>query len=644
MEDISVYREAFVEELIEQLEKMDQDLLALEQSESDELIQSIFRAAHTIKGSSAAMGFNEMKDLTHEVEHMLDLVRGKKRAIDSALINLLFQALDFLKLLRDEYMAGIPCTDVKPFITIVQNFAEQPTFLAEGREVKGQPYKIQLVLSDDCQMKAARFHLIVKKLREEYGHVVVPNPLLEETEELADDALYRNVDVVLSTDYEASHIEFVLKSLMDVEHAELTLLADISLERQEEDPLNTEKPIALENRPKQTAPTIRVSVERLEHLMNLVGELLIDQTSFVQLKNSLYSRFSNEDFYGRFEEISDRMSGIVSELQESVMKARMLPIEHLFNRMPRMVRDLSQKLDKQVELVLDGKETELDRTLIEELGDPLIHLIRNAIDHGIESAAIRQSKGKAKEGIIRLDAYHEDNQIIITVEDNGAGISAEKIKQSALSKQIITEEEAQRLSERDALYLIFRPGFSTASSISEVSGRGVGMDIVRNQIERLNGLIDIHTEMDVGTRFTIRLPLTLAIITGLMVKVSGRIFAIPMSNVLEIVRLPRERIQTIRGEKVIVIRDQIIPLVWLNDILNYPQAVTEFSKVLPVVIVGSADKKVALAVDELIGNQEIVIKSMGSFLGKTNFIAGATILGNGRVALILEVAYLVKQI
>jgi two-component system chemotaxis sensor kinase CheA len=337
------------------------------------------------------------------------------------------------------------------------------------------------------------------------------------------------------------------------------------------------------------------------------------------------------------------MSSIVEELQESVMKARMLPIEHLFNRFPRMVRDLSQKLNKEIELVLEGMETELDRTLIEEIGDPLIHLIRNAVDHGIESAEVRMSKGKRAKGRVRLNSFHEDNQVVITVEDDGAGILPDKIKASALRKGIITEEEAGRLSDHSAISLIFQPGFSTAASVSEVSGRGVGMDIVRNQIERLNGLIDIQSIPDAGTCFTVRIPLTLAIITGLMVKVGERDYVIPMNNVIEIVRVPIEQIQTIQGESVIVIRDQVIPLVWLHDALSYPKGKAS-GKFIPVVVVGSAEKKLALAVDELLGNQEIVIKTLGTFLGKIPFIAGATILGNGRVALILEIAYLIQAL
>ncbi|MCR8632463.1 chemotaxis protein CheA [Paenibacillus radicis (ex Xue et al. 2023)] len=661
MEDLSAYREAFIEELVDQLERMEQDLLSMEKDASEEIVQSIFRSAHTIKGSSAAMGFEEMKSLTHEVEHLLDMVRGNKLEVDPRLINLLFGALDVLKALRDEYMRGHTYSDISKLLYDLQNFTkgtevllpkwrnlpeltlEQSLRLEEAVESGLRLLKIQLSLADDCPMKAARFHLIAQEISAQYGAIIVsePSALFKQEGAAAEDGYSESV-FLISTSLDIKDVQNQASILTDVRLAKVESYKQ-PLSKKESQPLPGPKETVLEEKSKQGPQTIRVSVERLEHLMNLVGELLIDQTSLSQLKQSVSHRFANEEFVERLSDITDHMSSIVEELQESVMKARMLPIEHLFNRFPRMVRDLSQKLDKEIELVLEGMETELDRTLIEEIGDPLIHLIRNAVDHGIESAETRLSKGKRARGRVRLNSYHEDNQVVITVEDDGAGIIPERIKASALRKGIISEEEAGRLSDHSAMYLIFQPGFSTAASVSEVSGRGVGMDIVRNQIERLNGLIDIQSTPDVGTCFTVRIPLTLAIITGLMVKVSDRDFVIPMNNVIEIVRVPMEEIQTVQGESVIVIRNQVIPLVWLCDALHYSKGELH-SKFIPVVIVGSAEKKLAVAVDELMGNQEIVIKTLGTFLGKIPFIAGATILGNGRVALILEIAYLIQRL
>ncbi|TMV50903.1 chemotaxis protein CheA [Paenibacillus mesophilus] len=661
MNDMSVYREAFMEELADQLERIEQDLLALEQQVTDPLVQSIFRAAHTIKGSSAAMEFGEMKLLTHEMEHLLDLVRGHRLEVDSALIELLFQALDLLKRLRDQYAKGGPYADINGMLAALRCFVQEkdesparvvlPELSREQLERAAELSKsgarllaVQIRLAEDCQMKGARFYLIADKIVSAIGPIVMSEPPLP-TEARCEEAEYGTIRLLVGSRLEASRVkreiglETDVHEVQAVEYKLTDSWVDSPIDVAHEP--SKELPVVPEERHKQGAQTIRVSVERLEQLMNLVGELLIDQTSLAELKRTVSQRFPNEEFTERLSDVSDHMARIVGELQESVMKARMLPIEHMFNRFPRMVRDVSRKLGKEIELVLDGTETELDRTLIEEIGDPLIHLIRNALDHGIEPPEVRRSKGKPERGRVRLNSYHEDNQVVITVEDDGGGIRPDIIKQSAVRKGLITEEQAGRLTEQEAVHLIFQPGFSTASAVSEISGRGVGMDIVRNQIERLNGLISIRTAADEGTCFTIRLPLTLAIITGLMVKVCEREYVIPMNNVSEIVRIPREQIQTVQGDNVILIRDQVIPLASLRETLGYPTA-ESLGKYVPVVIIGSLDKKVALAVDETLGNQEIVIKTLPPLLGKLDHVAGATILGNGRVALILEAAYFVK--
>ncbi|TNJ66847.1 chemotaxis protein CheA [Paenibacillus hemerocallicola] len=657
MNDMSVYREAFMEELADQLERIEQDLLAIEQQVTEPLVQSIFRAAHTIKGSSAAMEFGEMKLLTHEMEHLLDLVRGRRLDVDDALIELLFQALDLLKRLRDQYANGGPYADINGMLAGLRGFVQDkdealpqialPELTPEQSERAADAVRsghrllaVQIRLAEECPMKGARFYLIADKIAGSIGPVVMTDPPLP-TEVQGEDADYGTVRLLIGSRTEAARVKRDISADTDVQKVQAIeyKLVEPAVETLSE--TFKESSAVPEERQKQGAQTIRVSVERLEQLMNLVGELLIDQTSLAELKRTAYQRFPHEEFTERLSDVSDHMARIVGELQESVMKARMLPIEHMFNRFPRMVRDLSRNLGKEIELVLDGTETELDRTLIEEIGDPLIHLVRNALDHGIEAPEVRTGKGKPEQGRVRLNSYHEDNQVVITVEDDGAGIRPEIIKQSAVRKGLVTEEQAGRLTEQEAVHLIFQPGFSTASAVSEISGRGVGMDIVRNQIERLNGLISIRTAPDEGTCFTIRLPLTLAIITGLMVKVSERDYVIPMNNVSEIVRIPRDKIQKMQGDNVILIRDQVIPLVPLHEIMGYP-APASLGKNVPVVIIGSMDKKVALAVDETIGNQEIVIKTLPPMLGKLEHVAGATILGNGRVALILEAAYFVK--
>lgn len=376
--------------------------------------------------------------------------------------------------------------------------------------------------------------------------------------------------------------------------------------------------------------------------MNLVGELVIDQTRIKQIEKSMDTKFGKDELVQDLGQMSDHFTRIIGELQESVMKVRMLPIEQLFNRFPRLIRDLSQSLGKEIELILEGKETELDRTLIEEIGDPLIHILRNSVDHGIEAPAIRRERGKPAKGQILLRASHEDNQVLIVVKDDGGGIDSVKLLQKAISSNLITAAEAEQFSEKEAIDLIFHPGLSTASQVSDISGRGVGMDIVRAGIEKINGRMDIETVKGQGTEFKIRLPLTLAIITGLLVTVNESTYIIPMSNVAEIVRLSLEEIQNIRNVPMVTIRDQVIPIVWLHDCLGYPKRIRQGMRI-PVVIIGRAEKRYALAVDELLGNQEIVIKSLGDFVGQTEGIAGATILGNGKVALILEIGGIIRM-
>lgn len=649
MHELSGYREVFIEELVEQIEQMERDLLALEKEPSDRIIQSVFRAAHTIKGSSAAMGLDSLSMLTHEMEHLLDKARSKKIQAGSRLLNVLFRTLDGIKMLKDQYMEDAGPGDVAGLTAMLRSFDASEADEAGGSGAACSVWKLTIRLAYECDMKEARAMLIEKEIGEQFG-TVVPTDSSSRLLGTGDAGL---LELLLQTAHTPETIRTKVADMTDVESVQVeawqaaepapAAAAALVQAAAGETPQRAEPAeVSVSQDAKQKGPqTIRVSVERLEHLMNLVGELLIDQTSLVQLKQSLLSRYAKEDFVSRLGEVTDHMHHIVEELQDCVMKARMLPIEHLFNRFPRMVRDLSQQLGKEIHLILEGTETELDRTLIEEITDPLIHLIRNAVDHGIEPAEARRAKGKPAKGQVRLSSFHEDNQVVITLEDDGAGIDPQRIKASAIRKGIITAEEGEKLSEQEIIHLIFRPGFSTAASVSEVSGRGVGMDIVRNQIERLNGIVQVKTELHKGTCFTVRLPLTLAIITGLMVKVSGREFVIPMNNVLEIVRYPADDIPRIQGNQMLTIRDQVLPLVWLQDALGVPKSGTR--KYLPVVIIGSAEKKVALAVDDLLGNQEVVVKTLGSYLGKIPYTMGSTILGNGQVALILDVSYLVQR-
>ncbi|WP_254075467.1 chemotaxis protein CheA [Paenibacillus tritici] len=663
MMELSAYRDIFIEELNEQLERIDQSLLALEHSPTAELIQTIFRAAHTIKGSASTMGFREMSDLTHEVEYALEWVREKKPEITGILIDTLFRALDAMKLLRSQYVSGGDFTDCSAVVAEIKALINKPAeaqpvrlpVLNEAERLQAEEavaagyalVSLTVTLKEECLMKAARHYILLQRIEEVCGPVIAialappPAPGADE------DVRYSQFAVVAAASKEIEQVSEQLTGETDVVSMVIAPFLPVSPAgantQAAAEPVQAESQGSSQGKERShgAQATVRVSVERLDHLMNLVGELLIEQTSLANL-SATGQRNDPAKVLPDIGSVSDHMGGIIKELQEGVMKTRMLPIDQLFNRFPRLVRDLAQKLGKDIELQIQGGETELDRIIIEELSDPLIHLIRNSADHGIESPEVRTQQGKSPKGRITLTSFHEENQVVIRLEDDGQGIDAAKIKASALSKGIITEEQAGYLTAQEAVSLIFEPGFSTASEVSEVSGRGVGMDIVRSQIGRLNGIIDIETEPGAGTVFIIRLPLTLAIIKGLLVNVSRRVLILPMYNVAEIVRISPEEIQVVQGEQAIINHGRIVPLSWLRDKLHYPRTERR-SKTIPLVIVRSVDRIAAFAVDEIIGNQEVVIKSMGAYLGTMNHLSGATILGNGRVALILDASYLVSH-
>ncbi|MGG1517850.1 chemotaxis protein CheA [Paenibacillus oryzisoli] len=663
MLDLSDFREVFLEELEEQLQMMEQEILSLEMDGgSDAGIQRMFRAAHTLKGSSAAMGFDKMKSLTHEMEHFLDKIRNRTASVTSDLINLFFACLDRMKNLQAEIVEHHrEQSDIADLLSKLQalhtvsgskqrDSDKKPQIPEEVlntlQQADGQEHLlIRVRLSDEAVMRLARLNVINAKFTN-LGTVYWRDPDIGSE---LDDEQILNAYWLISSQCEQEEIKRVVASLMDVQDVEIEgfqfdhLPAAQGSEPAQPYAADNPEPAALEQVEKYKSSTIRVNVERLEQLMNFVGELVIEQTRIQQVEKQFRQRFGSEKSVEELGDISDHLTRIVGELQENVMKVRMLPIDQLFSRFSRMIRDLSQSLHKEVELVLEGRETELDRTLIEEIGDPLIHLIRNAIDHGIETPEIRRASGKPDKGTIRIQAAHEDNQIAITVSDDGAGIDPNKIRRAAVSKGVLSEEKAKQLSDQDAIHLIFHPGFSTASQLSDISGRGVGMDIVRTDVERLNGLIDIETELGKGTTFKIKLPLTLAIITGLLVNIGSRTFILPMSNVTEIVRVEPSSLQKVKGLPVITIRNQIIPVIWLHDYFGYSRT-HKTTKYVPIVIIGRAEKRLAIAVDELLGNQEVVIKSLGTYIGNLDGISGATILGDGRVALILEVGGIMKLV
>lgn len=624
----------FLSEVENQLQLLEREILNLErQGESPPVIQSLFRIAHTLKGSSAAMGFEDMKRLTHEMENVLDKLRKQQMPVTPQVVNLLLQCLDHLHGLKKEIeQEGATRTNVDAVV-------------CQLRQLDNRLWRCKVRLSDRCEMKGARAHVILNRLKN-WASVLSIEP---DPDSLTEEAAFQEISFILATSLEPGTLQQQLRELTDVEDAEVAPFANDSADDLAAPAAEAERDATPENRNppgngkegKKIGQTVRVDVDLLESIMNLVGELVIDQTRIVQVGNRLRDRYAADETLEDLEQITNRFSRIIGELQESVMKTRMLPIEHLFSRFPRMVRDLSRTLNKDVHLVLEGKETELDRTVIEEIGDPLIHLIRNAIDHGIEAPEVRQRLGKPARGTIRITASHQENQVVLTVEDDGAGIDAQKVKETAVARQLIPAQNADTMSEAELLQLIFLPGFSTASTVSEISGRGVGMDIVRNHIEKLNGLIDVETRLGQGTKFTIKLPLTLAILRGLLIRLRDTIYALPMSSVVEIVRIPKKDIRSIKGQAVVKIRDKVVPLIRLHDYFRIPAGKTNARHVF-IVVVGLAEKRLGLVVDELIGNQEIVVKSIGSYIGKIEGVSGATILGDGSVALILDVTGLFR--
>lgn len=660
---------AFLDEVEEQLQLLEDSIFDLEKNgENPETIQKIFRVAHTLKGSSSSMRFEKMKMLTHEMENVLDEIRNDRMKVSKEIVDILFEAADYLRMLKDDFISDQNNikTDITPIIDVLKDLLlkndnknistgiksesagknkiscqfelteEQEQKIIKAAENGLYSLVLTVRLLEESPMKSIRALLILNYLSE-ISTVIDTCPKVMELSEETD---VREFSYLILSDIDPKTLEDkTAVEIMDIERVKI-IPYDPNLAKDEENVTETSVNINNEKSSRKIAQTVRVDVDRLDNMMNLVGELVIEQTRIAQVGNILNNRYPSDDSVDDLIGVSSHLARVISELQEGVMKARMLPVQQLFNRFPRMVRDLSQELNKDVDLILEGAETEMDRTIIEDINDPLIHIIRNAIDHGIETPEERIKKGKNPKGTLRINAFHEENHIIITIEDDGAGIDINKIKATALKKEIINQQEADALSEQEIINLIFRPGFSTAKTVSDVSGRGVGMEIVKNHIDKLSGIIDIETEPEKGTKFILKLPLTLAILTGLLVKINDETYAIPMSNVIEIVRKPQDEIEAIKGQAVVVIRDRVLPLVWLHDYFRIPRQ--KKKKNAFIVVVGIAEKRIGLVVDELIGNQEIVVKTFGSYIGKVEGLSGATILGDGSIACIIDVVGLGK--
>ncbi len=659
--EITVY----LEELNEKIQIMDENILSLEKGTNDPgVMEEIFRAAHTIKGSSAMMGYTGITNLTHEIENVFDNLRRGALQINTLLIDTLLDALDTLKKFYISIADNKPVQiSVTPVINKLKAFLEKKTkeripffepqhdnqpdvsfFLDQSEEniiyeakTKGcEGYWLNIELDSACQMKSVRAFLILETLKQK-GEVIKCIPSIEEVQNGRFNTGFATL--FLSTEKEEG-IKNMLLSISEVSKVNIQAInpgeySQVSLTNEKQ------KPAVSNKEENVNIKMVRVDVLKLDMLMNLVGELLIEHTKLKRFTGILES--NKNTLTKSIQDISNHIAHITNELQEEIMKIRMLPVAYLFNRFPRMVRDIAHKLGKEIDFIMEGQQTELDRNIIEAIGNPLIHLLRNAIDHGIELPEERVRLRKPPAGTVKLKAAYQENQIVITISDDGQGVKLAKIKNIAVNKGLLTAESSTKISERELLNLIFLPGFSTNEEVNDVSGRGVGMDIVKKQIEQVNGNIEIFTQEAIGTTFTLKLPLTLAIIRALLVEIYKQVYVFPLTNVSEIIFVKPEEIKWIGPNKVIEVRHEVLPLVEMADYFNHFKPKERLEHTF-IAILSYGGQKIGMVVDNLLGEQEIVIKSLGEYLKNQRGFTGATILGDGQPALIIDVRYLVESL
>ena len=670
--DMNQYMEIFIEESQEHLQNLNKCLLSLETNPKDsKIINEIFRSAHTLKGMSGTMGFLKMQELTHNMEDVLDVIRNGKLDINSGIVDILFMCLDYLEnSIETISVSGVEGsksiddiiyklkqilsgeTAAKPqneskfaadcLVTKIDDSEKVDLemnqydldLILKAAQSNTSAYKIRVELAPDCMLKAARAYIIFLAI-EESGEIFKAVPKVEDIE---DEKFEDSFVVALLT---KDSIESVKKNLENISDVAKVVIEEIILEENENEvqiivesteaviaPVENEAGDEAVQKTAKASKTVRVDIERLDNLMNLVSELIIIKTRLESLGAGNRDSDTNEAV--------EYLERITSSLHDAVMKVRMVPIERVFNRFPRMVRDLSKNLGKDIVLHMSGEETELDRTVIDEIGDPLIHLLRNAIDHGVEPKEDRIGNGKSSTGNLFLRAYQDGNSVVIEVEDDGAGIDVERVRNKAIEKGIITEAEAHEMDEKTSVELLFRAGFSTADKVSNLSGRGVGLDVVKTKIESLNGIVEVENIIGKGSKFIIRLPLTLAIIQALLVTIGEEKYAIPLNSIRDITTISRDLIRDIHGQEVVLNRNSVLPIVRLNRLLDVEASESETASEYTAIVVKKGDKNTAFIVDSLIGQQEIVIKTLGKFLSGIKFIAGATILGDGQVALIVD--------
>ncbi|WP_367704688.1 chemotaxis histidine kinase/response regulator CheAY2 [Helicobacter pylori] len=645
MDDLQEIMEDFLIEAFEMNEQLDQDLVELEHNPEDlDLLNRIFRVAHTIKGSSSFLNLNILTHLTHNMEDVLNRARKGEIKITPDIMDVVLRSIDLMKTL---------------LVTIRDTGSD--TNNGKENEIEEAVKQLQAITSQNLEgAKERTKEAPQKENKEENKEEIKENkakaPTAENTASdnpLADepDLDYAN----MSAEEVEAEIERLLNKRQEADKERRAQKKQEAKPKQEVAPTKetpkTETPKAPKTETKAKAKadteenkapsigveqTVRVDVRRLDHLMNLIGELVLGKNRLIRIYSDVEERYDGEKFLEELNQVVSSISAVTTDLQLAVMKTRMQPVGKVFNKFPRMVRDLSRELGKSIELIIEGEETELDKSIVEEIGDPLIHIIRNSCDHGIEPLEERRRLNKPETGKVQLSAYNEGNHIVIKISDDGKGLDPVMLKEKAIEKGVISERDAEGMSDREAFNLIFKPGFSTAKVVSNVSGRGVGMDVVKTNIEKLNGIIEIDSEVGVGTTQKLKIPLTLAIIQALLVGVQEEYYAIPLSSVLETVRISQDEIYTVDGKSVLRLRDEVLSLVRLSDIFKV-DAILESNSDVYVVIIGLADQKIGVIVDYLIGQEEVVIKSLGYYLKNTRGIAGATVRGDGKITLIVDV-------
>ena len=657
-EDLSL----FLQEADEQLELLDADIVRLEKEAGDSaLLQEIFRAAHTLKGSSAMIGHQRMSELAHHMEDVLDRVRKGTLAVSPPVVDALLMSLDLLRSLKKELVTPeVASVDIGPASAALKAAmdgrarnadagtgetpdrlvidADARTRLEQALAGGANAFMVRATVNKDTAWASVRCFQVLQELAD-VGEVITSSPTREEIEQ---EKSGRDLQIFVTTGRDEAAIRQAVESVPEIQELRITHYG------REETPKGSQEKSAggpdassTEKEENKLSQTVRVDVARLDTLMEQVGELVINRNRISQIGRTLSERYRNDELVHELGDSVSQIGKIVSMLQQDVMTIRMLPIEIVFNTLPRMVRDLARKTGKQVNFVVEGQETEVDRSVIEHLRDPLVHLLRNCVDHGIETPEERSAAGKAETGTIRLSAYHQEDNIVITIADDGKGISPTTIKDAAVRKGHLAADTAAAMTDADALELIFVSGVSTAKTVSEVSGRGVGMDIVKKNVEMLGGSVAVQSTVGTGTTFTLTLPLTLAIIPALLVSVGTITCAISLSSVVEAGKLRPNDIKTVRGREVTMVRGSILPVLRLSTVFGWGKRPATPSAVDHMVVVKAGGTQVGLIVDALIEQQELVVKSLDQLVGGANGITGASILGDGQVVLILDVASLV---